>query len=83
MQYQTFVATTRKDTKSISLCLNGFQFILYLQGSFWMWEAFFLQRSDKEMIIFPTKKWIENISVLSAVYCSCVSLFDVALENDL
>jgi hypothetical protein len=32
-----------------------------------MLEAVFLQRGDKENIIFPTKNWIEKISVLSAV----------------
>jgi hypothetical protein len=25
-----------------------------------MWEAFFLQRSDKENPMFPTKKWIDK-----------------------
>ena len=34
MEYQIFVVTTRKGKKSISVCLNGFQFRLYLHDSF-------------------------------------------------
>jgi hypothetical protein len=33
--------------------------------------------------VWILKKWIEKMSVLSAVYCSCVSLFDVVFENGL
>ena len=43
----------------------------------------FYKEAIKKTYFFLLKNWIEKISVLSAVSCSCVSLFDVAFENDL
>jgi hypothetical protein len=55
MEYHTFVVATRKGKNSISLCLDGFQFRLSARIVLDV-RSIPLQRSDKENIIFPTKK---------------------------